>query len=86
MATSEIQATIVAVFESGHFVSVQPSLLAAVAYRAHRERQGVLPIWPTALQELTGWGKSDPGTASETASESEFHDALVMMRQHLESA
>ena len=39
----------------GHFVSVQPSLLAAVAYQAEKERQGSLPAWPTALADLTGW-------------------------------
>ena len=72
ITTSEVQDSIHAAFEIGDFVSLQPSLLAAVAFRAHKERQGVLPVWPTALSELTGW--------EDTDAESDFQKALVMMR------
>ena len=70
---SSLQRTIVRAFESARFISVQPSLLAAVAYQAYKESQGVLPAWPSALADLTGWrGDSPP--------DSEFHRVLVAMR------
>lgn len=75
--SSHLQATIVAAFETGDFVSVHASMLAAVTYQAHKEQQGVLPHWPTALAELTGWD----GGSSE--SEPEYTEALQMMRSFL---
>ena len=78
ITTSDVQDTIHAAFESGDFVSVQPSLLAAVAFRAHKKRQGVLPVWPSALAELTGW--------DDTVTESEFQSALLMMRNFIDRA
>ncbi len=78
-ASSGLQDTMTRAFDSGQFVNVQPSLLAAVAYRASRERQGVLPSWPTALADLTGW-------KSEESSDSEFHRALVLMREFVARA
>lgn len=73
MESTSLQKRINNAFESGHFVTVQPSVLAAVAYRAERERQGILPAWPTALADLTGWKGDD-------TSHSAFDTAMVMMR------
>lgn len=70
---SNLQRTIIKAFESAHFVSVQPSLLAAAAYRAYKEDQGILPAWPSALADLTGW-------RGESPHDSEFHSVLVAMR------
>lgn len=71
--SSNLQDTMNRAFESGQFISIQPSLLAAVAYRAARERQGILPAWPTALAELTGW-------TGDNLADSDFDKALSTMR------
>ena len=70
---SSLQRNIVRAFESAHFISVQPSLMAAVAYQAYKESQGVLPAWPSALADLTGWRGHSPH-------DSEFYRVLVAMR------
>ena len=70
---SRLQRTIVRAFESAQFISVQPSLLAAVAYQAYKESQGVLPAWPSALADLTGWKGDCPR-------DSQFYRVLVAMR------
>ncbi len=79
--STSLQDTINGAFESGQFVSVQPSMLAAVAYRVARERQGTLPAWPTALADMTGW-RSD-NTAQP---DSEFDKACSMMRAFVGTA
>ena len=71
--SSGLQATIARAFESSLFVSVQPSLLAAAAYQAYKESQGILPAWPSALADLTGW-------KANNSSDSEFYRVLVTMR------
>lgn len=71
--SSGLMSTITRAFESSLFVSVQPSLLAAVAYQAYKESQGILPAWPSALADLTGWKADSPF-------DSEFHKVLVAMR------
>ena len=71
---SQLEAVLVQAFESGQFVSVQTSLLAAAAYQNMQERKGVLPAWPTALAELTGL------KGALASPESDFGRALVMMR------
>ncbi|KAA6420971.1 MAG: hypothetical protein FRX49_09111 [Trebouxia sp. A1-2] len=70
--STSLQDTINGAFESGQFVSVQPSMLAAVAYRVARERQGTLPAWPTALADMTGWRGEN--------TDSEFDKACLIMR------
>lgn len=70
---SSLQKTIVRAFESARFISVQPSLLAAVVYQACKESQGSLPAWPSALADLTGWKGDCPH-------DSQFYRVLVAMR------
>lgn len=60
--TSALQSLLDRAFASGQFVSIQPSLLAAVAVLAYREGQGLLPVWPWALADLTGWQGADDNT------------------------
>ena len=74
-----LQETINGAFESGQFVSVQPSMLAAVAYQVARERQGTLPAWPTALADMTGW-------RGDSSADSEFDKACSMMRAFVGTA
>ena len=77
--SSGLQDIIARAFESALFVSVQPSLLAAAAFQAYKESQGVLPAWPSALAELTGW-------KDDNSPESEFHRVLVSMRAFVTGA
>ena len=71
--TTSIQDTINGAFESGQFVSVQPSILAAAAYRVARKRQGTVPAWPTALADMTGWN-------GDSTADVEFEKASAIMR------
>ncbi|DBB02769.1 TPA: hypothetical protein ACH3X1_013606 [Trebouxia sp. C0004] len=77
--STSLQDTIHGAFESGQFVSVQPSMLAAVAYRVARERQGTLPAWPTALADMSGW-------RGDSTADSEFGKACSMMRAYVGTA
>lgn len=71
--SSSVQDTVSRAFMSGQFVSIQPSLLAAVAYLGSREEQGLLPAWPWALADLTGWQGAED-------SRDGFGTVLTMMR------
>ena len=77
--STSLQDTINEAFESGQFVRVQPSMLAAAAYRVARGRQGTLPGWPTALADMTGWKGDD-------TADSEFDKACSMMRAFVGTA
>ena len=77
--STSLQDTINGAFESGQFVSVQPSMLAAVAYQVARERQGTLPAWPTALADMTGW-------KGDNTADSKFDKACSMMRAFVGTA
>ena len=67
MESSGLQSLLTRAFASGQFVDVQPSLLAAVAYLGSREGQGLLPAWPWALADLTGWqGAKDSTNGFDT--------------------
>lgn len=76
---SGLQSAIIKAFESPVFVSVQPSLLAAVAYHTYKESRGTLPAWPSALADLTGWTGGSPDDL-------EFHRVLVAMRAFVTDA
>lgn len=60
--SSGLQRLIERAFASGQFVSIHPSLLAAAAYVGYQEKQGLLPVWPWALADLTGWQGPDDNT------------------------
>ena len=77
MDSSELQNLLAEAFASGQFVDVQPSLLAAVAYLGSREGQGLLPTWPWALAELTGWQGVDDSTNG-------FDTVLAKMRTFIQ--
>lgn len=77
MEITDLQSVVTSAFASGNFVSVQPSLLAAVAYLGTREQQGLLPAWPRALAELTGWQGADDSTDA-------FSTVTVKMRAFLQ--
>ncbi len=44
----------------GHCLRFAPSALAAAALYTARLRHGVLPLWPTALAQLTGAAPDQP--------------------------
>ena len=77
MENTTLQSVVNSAFASGDFVSLQPSLLAAVAYLGTREQQGLLPAWPRALAELTGWQGADDSTDA-------FSSVMVKMRAFLQ--
>ena len=77
--STSLQDTINRAFDSGQFVSVQPSMLAAVAYQVTRERQGTLPAWPTALAAMTGW-------RGDNTADSEFDKACSIMQAFVGTA
>lgn len=77
--SSGLKSALVRAFESPLFVGVQPSLLAATAYQAQKERHGILPAWPSALADLTGWKRDSP-------QDSEFYRVLVAMRAFFTAA
>ena len=74
-----LKRALVRAFESPLFVGVQPSLLAATAYQAQKESHGILPAWPSALADLTGW-------KGGSLHDSEFHRVLVAMRAFVTGA
>lgn len=77
--SSGLKSTILRAIESPLFVGVQPSLLAATGYQAHKESHGILPAWPSALADLTGW-------KGDSIHDSEFFRVLDAMRKFVTGA